>query len=125
MTRLLLDQGVPRSTTTLLREAGIDATHAAELGLSRARDTDIIDIALADERTVVTLDADFHAIISVSGATRPSVVRIREEGLRGPALADLLQRVIGQAGDALRAGALVTAKTRTLRIRRLPVTRGE
>nr|WP_258003931.1 DUF5615 family PIN-like protein [Fischerella thermalis] len=40
--KLLLDQGLPRSAATLLSEAGIDAVHVAEIGLSAADDRDIL-----------------------------------------------------------------------------------
>ncbi|MDJ0688581.1 MAG: DUF5615 family PIN-like protein [Xenococcaceae cyanobacterium MO_188.B32] len=71
--KLLLDQGLPRSATTLRSEVGIDTVHVAEIGLSAADDTDIIQRARDDERVVVTLDADFHALLALSAATSPSV----------------------------------------------------
>ena len=46
MVQLLLDQGLPGSTASLLRETGIDAIHAAEIGLSTAEDTEILQKAL-------------------------------------------------------------------------------
>jgi predicted nuclease of predicted toxin-antitoxin system len=36
---------------------------------------------------VVTLDADFHAIIAVENASTPPVIRIRREGMKAHALA--------------------------------------
>ena len=77
--KLLLDQGLPRSAVTWLEEAGIDTVHVAEIGLSAADDTDILQRARDDERVVVTLDADFHALLALSAATSPSVIRIRIE----------------------------------------------
>lgn len=62
MMQLLLDQGLPRSAAILLSEAGIDAIHVAQIGLSAAEDTEILQKAQEEERIVVTLDADFHAI---------------------------------------------------------------
>ena len=44
--QLLLDQGLPTSAATLLREVGIDTVHAAEIGLSTAEDTEILQKAL-------------------------------------------------------------------------------
>lgn len=80
MTRVLLDQGVPCSTITYLSDAGWDAVHTSEIGLSRATDSELIAYADTDSRVIVTLDADFHSIIAVSNARKPSVVRIRRRG---------------------------------------------
>jgi predicted nuclease of predicted toxin-antitoxin system len=84
--KLLLDQGLPRSAAALLCEAGIDAIHVADIGFSAADDTDILQRAQEDERVVVTLDADFHALLALTEATSPSVVRIRIERLTCPSI---------------------------------------
>jgi predicted nuclease of predicted toxin-antitoxin system len=46
-------------------------------------DADILAYGRQELRVVVTLDADFHTLLALSGARSPSVVRIRIEGLRG------------------------------------------
>jgi predicted nuclease of predicted toxin-antitoxin system len=119
--RLLLDQGLPRSTPALLVQAGWDVTHVADIGMSRADDVDILQRARAEGRVCVTLDADFHAILATSGEPGPSVVRVRKEGLDAGALADLLQAVWPDIEDALTAGAMVTVTDRAIRVRRLPI----
>jgi len=43
--RLLLDQGLPRSTVHHLDAAGVESAHVAEKGLASARDAKIIDFA--------------------------------------------------------------------------------
>lgn len=53
--KLLLDQGLPRSSAALLRETGIDTIHAGEVDMSAAPDESIIEYArtngvCADER---------------------------------------------------------------------------
>ncbi len=55
------------------------------------------------------------------GAARPSVVRIRHEGLRGPDVASVLKRVWDEVGDDIGSGASVTVTERTIRLRRLPI----
>lgn len=47
--KLLLDQGLPLSAATLLRNEGINTIHVAEIGLSAAEDTDILQRAREEE----------------------------------------------------------------------------
>lgn len=123
MKRLLLDQGLPRSTTALLVKTGWDVTHVSDIGMSRADDIDILQRARSEQRVCVTLDADFHAILATSGEPGPSVIRVRKEGLDAGALATLLQSVWPGIEKALTAGAMVTVADRSIRVRRLPIVR--
>jgi predicted nuclease of predicted toxin-antitoxin system len=119
--RLLLDQGLPRSTAILLNQAGGDVIHVAEIGMSRSADVDILQRARGESRVCITLDADFHALLATSGERSPSVIRIRKEGLGATALAALLQAIWPRVEDALDSGALVTVTERSVRVRHLPV----
>ena len=74
--------------------------------------------------TVVTLDADFHKLLAISGATGPSVIRIRIEGLRAEALASLLVDVMQVCRDEIMKGAMVSVtENNKVRIRHLPIAR--
>ena len=123
MKRLLLDQGLPRSTAALLSQGGWDVVHVSEIGMSRADDREILRRARAESRVCVTLDADFHSLLATSGERGPSVIRIRKEGLDANALAALLQTIWSRVEDALASGALVTISERSIRARRLPIVR--
>jgi predicted nuclease of predicted toxin-antitoxin system len=65
--RLLLDQGLPRSTAALLSKGEWDVIHVSEIGMSRADDTEILRRARAESCVRVTLDADFHSLLATSG----------------------------------------------------------
>jgi len=121
--KLLLDQGLPRSAAALISEAGIDTIHVADIGLSAADDTDILQRAKNDERIVVTLDADFHALLALSAATTPSVIRIRIERLRAQVLANLLLSVVGEFAEDLKQGAIMTVEPSRVRLRHLPLVK--
>ena len=58
---LVLDQGLPRDAAAILRQGGHDCVHVGEIGMSRAEDREFVAWAREHRRTVVTLDADFHA----------------------------------------------------------------
>lgn len=119
--KLLLDQGIPRSAAHLLRESGLDAVHVGEIDMARSTDREILRLAEKESRICVTIDADFHALLALSGASAPSVIRIRQEGLNGGALFKLLRAILSDATEALNQGALVTANHHALRIKHLPV----
>jgi len=121
--KLLLDQGLPRTTATELATIGWEVVHVGEIGMAAATDQDILHRALAEQRAVVTLDADFHATLALENASAPSVIRVRIEGLRGVDLAALIQRVVRVCEDDLVAGAMVTVDERGVRVRALPVVR--
>ena len=74
---LVLDQGAPRDAVARLRDLGYECVHVGEVGMSTAVDEDILRFALGKNAVLVTLDADFHATLAVSGAVGPSVIRIR------------------------------------------------
>jgi predicted nuclease of predicted toxin-antitoxin system len=119
--KLLLDQNLSADAAMILRSRGMDAIHARETGLETAEDGAILDWCRTEERVIITLDADFHALLALAGARTPSVVRIRIEGLRDEALAALIGRVIAHAEADLRHGAVVTVTETSIRVRRLPL----
>lgn len=69
----------------------------------------------------MTLDADFHALLAKEGASSPSVVRLRVQGLGAADLAVLIQSVIGVCGEDLNGGAVATADTTRVKVRKLPL----
>lgn len=85
---------------------GHDTAHVAEIGMSSAKDEHLL--ARDENRIIVTLDADFHAILALSRASAPSTIRIRKQGLRGPDIADLVDRVVKAYHQDLLSGGAVT-----------------
>lgn len=79
--RILLDEGLPLRAAALLRNQGIDALHVTETVDAGTADAAILEEARRTDRVVVTLDADFHALLALHGWRRPSVIRLRREGM--------------------------------------------
>ena len=123
MLPLLLDQGLPRSTVSILAAKGYEVSHVGELGMATATDQEIIDHARPNGQVVVTLDADFHALLAVAEERSPSVIRIRLEHLKGPDVARIVEQVLSVAGEELKAGALVAVSEKSIRVHLLPVSR--
>lgn len=119
--KLLLDQGIPRSTVKHLAAEGVTAEHVADLGMSTASDVAILAAAQERQAIVITLDSDFHHLLAASQAISPSVVRIRIEGLKGDQLSEILVQVISAAGEDLVRGAAVSVREGRIRVRLLPI----
>ena len=119
--KLLLDQGLPLTTASLLRAGGFGAVHTSELGMAAAEDEEILKRAAEEGRIVFTLDADFHALLALSGNERPSAVRIRIQGLRADDLSGIIQHLLRLHGEDLRAGAVISVTETRVRLRKLPL----
>jgi predicted nuclease of predicted toxin-antitoxin system len=118
--RLLLDQGLPRSASNMLRERGWAVEHVGDLGMGRASDQEILAHAKALDAMVVTLDADFHTLLAINQATAPSVTRIRIEGLNAQRFVELFERVWPLIELEAKRGCAITITESNIRFRTLP-----
>jgi len=66
--KFLLDQDVYAITERYIRGLGYDVVLAAEIGLSRADDEELLKEAQAQERIFVTRDRDYGHLVFVQGA---------------------------------------------------------
>jgi predicted nuclease of predicted toxin-antitoxin system len=123
--RLVLDQGVPRDAASLLRSLGYDCIHVGEIGMSKAADEEILAFSLRKKALVVTLDVDFHAILAVSGAQEPSVIRVRLQGMGAPEVVEVVGKVLIRFEQELKGGSLITVKAHKTTCHRLPIGTSE
>jgi len=119
--KLLLDQGVPLGAVDLLTARQHDAVHVTRLGMSRSIDSEILAYARDHGMAVVTLDADFHALLALGGEATPSVIRFREQGLDSKAFTDLMVSILPKIAESIERGAAVTVTAARIRIRHLPI----
>ena len=89
--------------------------------MGKAADDEIVAWSLGKNAIVVTLDADFHTILAVSGASGPSVIRLRMQVLGAPEVVELVQKVLAGFEADLKRGSLVTVKAHKITCHRLPI----
>jgi predicted nuclease of predicted toxin-antitoxin system len=120
--RFLVDANLSPRVTEHLRDAGHDAVHVYDLDLGTADDNDVLVAAADDERALVTADADFGALLALSGRTRPSVVLLRSaDHLTPDQQGRLLTANISAIAADLETGAIASLARGRLRIRSLPL----
>jgi predicted nuclease of predicted toxin-antitoxin system len=88
----------------------------------RATDVAMPEAARQQQRIRVTPDADFHTHLAVTNAETPSIIRLRTEGLKAEAFAQLLIDVWPQIHHHVESGAsMIAIYDRNIRVRRLPI----
>ena len=92
-----------------------------ERDLQRLTDDEVVEIAIGEERIILTHDLDFSRIVALSAAERPSVISFRLNNMRGQNVIAYLKEVIDHFADNLESGALISVQEDAIRVRRLPV----
>lgn len=120
--RFLVDQCLSVELAEALTDAGHDVTHLRNLGMQRAKDPEVLELARAEDRVLLSADTDFGALLARTGTTRPSVVLFRRPTGRQPSeQAAVLLCNLAQITEALDQGSVVVFEEARLRIRRLPI----
>lgn len=100
MTRLLVDEALPRSLASHLREAGHEAEHVLDLGLRGQPDERVFSEAQRREAVLITADLDFTDIRRFPPSRHRGVVLVRLPSVLSVA------RVLETVARALRDASL-------------------
>jgi predicted nuclease of predicted toxin-antitoxin system len=117
----LVDMPVSPEAARWLNEKGYDAVHASQIGLDRAKDKEIIDVAKKQNRIIITADLDFPQILALSRAASPGVILFRGGNYSESEMLSLIIRVIEKFPESELVNSIsVVDKTRIRRIK-LPI----
>ena len=120
--KFLVDNALSPNLAVGLRAAGYDVVHLRDIGLASASDADVFQVALADNRVIVSEDTDFGTLLALQAAAKPSVLLFR--GIQDRSAANLLSLLLTNLAavtSALDAGAVVVIENTRIRVRHLPL----
>lgn len=100
---------------------GHDAVHALSLGLDRAPDTRILEIARRDRRIVVTADLDFPRLVALAGDREPGIVLLRGGNFTEAEANVLVARALAAFPAERFDGAIVVVDRKRVRRTPLPI----
>jgi predicted nuclease of predicted toxin-antitoxin system len=118
---IIVDNCLPLSWAEYLCQRGHSARHWREVGPSNAPDADILRWARQNEAVVLTQDLDFTRLLFQTRAALPSVIQLRLDDVRPKSIGEEVILILGQHGDTLRRGAVITVKGHKSRLRILPL----
>jgi predicted nuclease of predicted toxin-antitoxin system len=117
----LLNMNVHREMAAPFEKRGHVCRHVADIGMSRAKDLEIVAEAKRTGETILTHDLDYGHLLAFSGESAPSVVILRLRDLRTEEIMSRLDAVWGDIESPLLEGAIVSLSDKSLRIRALPI----
>lgn len=118
----LLDANLSPEVARLLKKAGHNAIHVADIGLLSAPDPEILQAAAKGEQVLLTADADFGALLALGSLASPSVLLLRSADHLLPAdQAELIAANLPSITEDLEKGAIASLTRDRLRVRELPI----
>jgi predicted nuclease of predicted toxin-antitoxin system len=113
--RLLLDENGPFRLAPALRHRGHDITVIGHDYPRQLTDEDVLAIACAEQRVLITNDLDFGNLIVRQGLAHAGVILLRLEGLPFATKLARLETVLREHADAPRAFIVVTETAARIR----------
>lgn len=114
--RFLADESCDFAVVRALRTAGHDVVAVAEVALG-APDETVIDLALREQRVLLTEDKDFGRIVFASAKSNPGVIFIRFPASARGSLPQMVLDLLGKYSDRL-ANRFVVLQPSRVRISR-------
>jgi len=118
----LADENIHRDVVTHLRSLGLEVSHVSEIGLSGANDREILRQAVAENRIILTHDADFGTLVFAGAEPFVGIVYLRPGHISSTFVIGTLETLFRRELD-LEPPFIVVAERRqqlvTIRIRRL------
>ena len=115
------DAGISPRTVEFLREQGHDVVHVRDIGMQRAKDSEILELARSQDRIVLTVDLDFGDLLALGLRDKPSTIIFRLDDETAESVNTNLLTVLAQTESDLRDGALILVQEFRYRVRRLPI----
>ncbi len=123
--RLLADVHISPVTIADLKSQGYDIVRSTDLLPATAADIEILELARAERRVVLTQDLDFSMLVALSSYGLPSLVTLRLSSAKPDIVTQKLIEVLPMVEAELMKGSAVTISDDSVRTRQLPIRRSD
>lgn len=120
--KFLIDNALSPQIAIGLVEAGYDAIHVRDVKMGTCSDIDIFDLAIAEQRVIISADTDFGTLLSLRLEKFPSVILFRRGISHIPQIQlSILLLNLPNITDLLEHGSIIIFDKNRIRTRRLPI----
>ena len=121
--RALLDMPVSSALLSVLSDYGHEGVHAAQVGLARATDSTLVEVARNQQHIIITADLDFPQLLALSGADGPGVILFRGGNYTDEEMCGLLARVLQVVPESVLIHSICVVDKKRIRVAALPLPR--
>lgn len=122
---LLADVHISPLTIAALRSKGYSITRTTDLLPATAADAEILELARVEGKVVLTEDLDCSMLVALSNYGQPSLITLRSSSATPDVVAQRLLDVLPTIEIDLTEGSAVTINDDSVRVRKLPIRRGQ
>jgi predicted nuclease of predicted toxin-antitoxin system len=119
--KFLIDMPLSPELAEWLRAQGHDAVHANDLSMHRSPDVELLRVASAEGRVMITADLDFPRLLALSGAWGPGLILLRGGNYSEAESRECLHRVLTSIAPEELPRCIVVVDRQKIRRRWLPV----
>lgn len=115
---LLADENFPKRSYEYLQDRGYDIKHITSEGFASITDEEVIEIALSENRIIVTFDSDFGELIFRKGYKPSGVLFFRWKNFRPQQPGEFIDQLLSNQQVTIR-GFLTVISEQTIRQRKI------
>jgi len=97
----LVDVGVGKKVEKWLLENGYDVKSVRDIN-PKAKDSEILNLAVLESRMVITMDKDFGELVYNSGKLHSGVLILRLEDANGDQKVETVKRILSEYKDKIK-----------------------
>lgn len=119
--KFIIDMPLSYKLAQFLREKGYDAFYLSEQQIQRATDEQIFELAINENRIIVTADLDFSKIFALSLNHPAGLILFREGNLSDTQMIDSFKRLIDFVPPEKIMNSIIVVEQNRIRITPLPI----